>query len=52
MSENNNNVGAWVGGTIGVILGLSILLYLLRYVLYGYRHQEVNYLDTYSFFSK
>lgn len=33
MSEGETNVGAWVGGTIGVIFGLILLGWLIRFVI-------------------
>lgn len=33
MSEGEVNIGAWIGGTIGVILGLILIGWLIRFVI-------------------
>lgn len=33
MLEGETNVGSWIGGTIGVLVGLFVLGWLIRYVL-------------------
>lgn len=32
MASNSSNVGAWVGGSIGVIIAVALLLWLIRLV--------------------